>query len=392
MPGEIPKDTPDAIQTKAEEGRSKLSEQYAEHVFRIETDKGTACGFRTPDGRIVTTANVIGEGTRITAEQNGKRYPLGQSILIDDINNIAVLEFAEAPKLSATPLHIATTPLAPGQQLGVIDCSPGQPPRTLRSTLEGQIRQDEFRYKNGQTPRIELSMTTSDIKDLVAFSTRPILKLRSDGFAAPGSPVIANGEIVGMTTSFHERPQTDYAIPATSIANLLAELPESSKFRVTTGYENGFQKYVRDWSRAPRYAAENTALAGTFCGGLTAAGQRGAYDGLTLAGQRGAGILPVAVLAAANGYVAVSDVKGLLGSTSNLDFKYYGLAVAADAISFSGMGVCLASNWNPKLRPLGIGLTSLGLAGRLSCEAIPKHLVVQSITRSDNEQRPPFIR
>lgn len=392
MSGEIPKDTPDAIQTKTEEGRSKLSEQYAEHVFRIESDKGTACGFRTPDGRIVTTANVIGEGTRITAEQNGKRYPLGKSILIDDINNIAVLEFVEAPKFSAKPLQIATTPLAPGQQLGVVDCSPGQPPRALKSTLEGQIRQDEFRYQSGRTPRIELSMTTSDIKDLVAFSTRPILKLKSDGFAAPGSPVIANGEIAGMMTNFHERAQPDYAIPATSIANLLAERPETSKFRITSGYENGFQKYARDWNRAPLYAVENTALAGTFCGALTAAGQRGAYGGLTIAGQRGAGILPVAILVAANGYVAASDAKGLLGSTSVLDLKYYGLSVAADAVSFAGMGVCLASNWNPKLRPLGIGLTSLGLGGRLGCEAMPKHLVVQNITRTDQDQRPPFIR
>ncbi len=359
------------------DGSRKLAEEYSSHIFQIETDRGGGTGFRSPDGKIVTSLHVISGNSEIFAAIDGKRYRVGKNVQIDDINDLAVMEFVDSPPSTNKPLSLAKAPPVAEQPITAV----GRPGKELVQSgveFKREIKQEDYRSLFGRHPAVSVATSTKELSDALLFANRPLLELSKDvSYGMSGGPVIANnGEVVGVTVLGNW--SNAYAIPVEKVIELLGRKPEESKFVVTSGYENGLQKYVRDWERAPGIAAETTVVGAGTVLGLAAVASRMGPPSLMM-------------LAPGVGYRTMTDLSGFHGSTNNLDRTYYAAALAADAFSVGGTALCAASYFSPRLRPIGIAMTTAGLAGRLGCELLPNHFVIQRIQRRDGDPRKPFL-
>jgi hypothetical protein len=360
-------------QTK-QDASQRLSEELSRNIFKLNSG-GTA--FRVADGRLVTAFHNINGTSELLAEQNGKHYRVGKNIQIDDINGLAVLEFVDsAPPQPKEVLSVSQRSLSPKGSLSIAarDC--------LRKTNgeEVQFQQHILQkdYPRTYSPvlgawlRSTVPLQSRDLDDAQRFIRRPLLELSPVvSTSIAGGPVLSDsGEIVGVMLK--STPERSYAIPGEKVSQLLACKPEESKFIVTSGYENGVQKYFRDWERDRYSASMDTAIM--------------AAKTLSFAGLL-SDTLPFNALGFASVlYQGSADLKGMFESTNSRDRWYYGAALSADMVSGTGLGMYT----HPRMRPFGKIVYGAGLLARSACELIPNRYVIQKIERRDGDSRPPF--
>lgn len=353
-----------------------LAAEYADHIFRIHTEDGIATGFRAPDGRLVTSFSAIRGSREIIAEQNGKRYRVGKSVQVDDINDLVVLEPADKLPLPQHPLPLSTRRVEDGERV----VSAGIPSREFyahEGVVTRQIKQEDYRNYFGSQPKLSLPPSERHLSDALHFSKRPLLELSYDMSSSMyGGPLISEKrDVVGVTLTGNY--SNAYAIPVDKLRQLLEQKPQDSKFVVSTGYENGLQTYLSNWSNAPHVALQKSTIPLISGIGFAAAAAKtgpGAY--IWLGG--------------AMGYRMATDLKGYLSSTNDLDATYHAAGMISDGGAMFGTALMAASHYVPRLRPIGLITTGLGLAARLGCELVPNRLVIQSIKRRDGDDRKPF--
>lgn len=358
-----------------DEAREELS-QPDSNTFQIVCERRTGSGWRAADGRIVTSFSVIEGGREIFAVQNGRRYRLGGNVQIDDIANLAVLEFIDGAPSDSGGVRLATSRPANGDSVTVTASSVSGAATAVRMATRADIRQ----YADSPL-RMTVPFDSPTLKDALAYVEKPVLELkmqtRLDGLAGALASNSA-GEAVGIVDRQGSKG-TPFVVPAGAISELLNRKPEESKFEVAATYENGLQRYLRDWSRAPGRALMSTAWPVG-----TALMQTCYIFGKTPVDPHGLG--PLVFLSTLVGYRTFSDLSGLSSSTGERDRLYYKSAVATDAVTVFG----LLTGALPNMRRLAIGATLLGLGARAACELIPNKYAIQSVTRRDGNSRPPF--
>ncbi len=369
--------------TAPPDASEKLAEELNKSIFKIVTDtslSGPGTGWRAPDGRIVTDFDAIKGASEIFAEQDGKRYKIGKTIKIDDINNLAVLDFVDKPP--DTPcLSLRKAVPVPGEKIFA--------PRYNRGTFEVEhgsftraILQSEYRSAGGWPLSRETQFDSRELGDALDFAKRPLYEstvwLCVHG---NGGPILsADNQVLGSLTMSNGKHS--YAVPRQKIDELLAQKEGDEKFKIQTGYENGFQKYWNNLSRCPQSAIWDTANVGH--GALAIAAMK--Y------GPREAKIAGSALLGVFSAMRLFEDYSAYSGQTNNLDRKKFGLALVADTATTAGLGLFAAGLRYTPLRAVGLGLAVAGMAGRLATEIVPNHFVIQDIKRTDGDPRPPFSR
>jgi hypothetical protein len=360
-------------QTK-QDASQRLSEEVSENIFRI----GAGTAFRVADGRLVTAFHNIHGCSEIFASQGDKYYRVGKNIQIDDINGLAVLEFVDSappqPKGVLAPTQRSLTPkeftsIAGSDFLGKPSVEYGQ----FRKQLVEEDSPRTFSSVIGAWLRTPALLKSRELSDAQLFARRPLLELvPAVSSSMAGGPVLSErGEIMGLTLK--STAQKSYAIPGEKVSQLLAGKPEDSKFIITSGYENGVQKYLRDWER-------------DRCSALLETGKI-AVKTLSLAGVVSGRPSLLWLAIASDTYQIVKDANGLKGATNNRDKWYYGAALSADALTYAGMMM-----WAfPRTSGIGKAVYGAGLVGRTACELIPNKYVIQKIERRDGDLRPPFV-
>lgn len=363
-----------------------LSEQYSQHLFTITSQSGSGTGFRVPDGRVVTNLQLIEGGGEVFASQNGKRYRLGTSVAIDDINELAVLGFVDARPPGNGGLPLASTPMEAPLPVSLMGYREGKPTHVFGEFTK-PVRQEDYRgFFRGL--QITSPVIVSHLSDALEYAKRPLLEVRfpsEDTFGMLGAPILSKGEVQGAKTDLRGWSGT-YAIPAEKISTLLQVKPEESKFVMSGHYECGLQKYVTDLTRAPGTALCDSVVPAAALAGYT--GIRRLPPGPTANVFTGVG--RVGLLGASTALIGSKDLHGFFTSTNALDTGYFGSALAADGVSLSGAAMWARSLSHPKLRPLAVGVTTLGLTARLGCELIPNKYVLQPPVRTDGDPRKPF--
>ncbi len=360
------------------EVQQKFLDEYGGHVFKIITDRGAGTGWRAPDGRIVTNHHVIHGSSEILAEQNGKRYRIGKDLQIDDLNDLAVMSFVDQSPPDQRPLRLGKSAVTDGSAVISVGYAGSNKLDGWTGKVEKTIRFDEFRML-GEPFYLQLPLESKSLSDAMDYAKRPLLQLSYiSGYGSSGGPVFKEGEVVAVTELGNLR--NGFAIPVEKVSDLLAIKPDDSKFIVKSDFENGIQKFVRDWSRNPGSACENSI--GPTVTLISAA----AFASRSPIAQ----FMALGPLSFTVGLRTASDWGGLRSSTNQNDSVYYGASLVADGVTAGGTALCIASAFCPKVRPIAIGVTAAGLLARTGCELVPNRFSIQGITRRDGDSRPPF--
>lgn len=362
-----------------------LSDQYNQHIFSIVSQRGSGSGFRAPDGRIVTNLQLVEGGGEVFAVQNGKRYKLGKNVAIDDVNGLAVLGFVDVQPPGTSGLPLASRRLEASVPISIVGYHERKATQVFGEFTK-LIPQEDYRGYFG-AQQITSQVSIKQLSDAVEYAKRPLLEVRfrSGTFAPLGAAIVSKGEVQGIMTDLSNWSGS-YAIPVEKIATLVEQKPENSKFVQAGQYESGLQKYVSDLTRAPGTALQDSFLPGAALAGFV--GMRRLPIGPPANAYTGFG--RVGLLGASTALIGSRDLHGFLSSTNVLDTGYFGSALAADGVSLSGAAIWARSLSHPKLRPLALGVTALGLTGRLGCELIPNKYVLQAPVRTDGDSRKPF--
>lgn len=369
----------DKVEKSKDDGGQNPAEEFRQEVFRLQTDNGTGTAFRAPDGRLVTTYRNIAGCSEIFAVQNDKRYRVGKRLIIDDINDLAIMEFVDQPPAPSRALRVSGTIPESGTQLTAIGYprnffsqSDVQCSRQIRSSNE--IQQKHFKlelFPETKTP-VDGSRVFYDdrnVRDARSFLERPLLKLNADVSTLKGGPIVSQqGDVVGVNAVGNR--EYGGAIPARKLADLLSLESEQSPFSVKSDYETGIRKYIRDWGQFPVTQTAKTALAVVMAG-------------LSLSKQ------PVVKLFPFMGACVLlnRDKNAYDSATDDMQKNHFAFAMGGDATSVAGLAMSALSN---RWRPLGLTVAAAGMALRLGSEMMPYRYVIQSIERKDGDKRAPF--
>ncbi len=352
--------------------KNPLLDDYTDEIFKIKTLFGSGTAIRSPDGRLVTSYSLIKDSSEIIAEQNGKRYRVGKNMKVDDINDLVVLDFVDAPPRSKKPIVLSGRSLDVGENVSILS-KEELGTRSIHATFGRKIKQENCPIKSESA---SFEFTPENLQDTNQFANRSLLQLEtSQETGQCGDPVYRKGELLGIVTQVDGKKS--FAIPAEAVKNLLDQSP--SKFLVTTGYESGVGKTLRDLRRSPLEGG--ASMLGALPMLLSHAGMTSSLRHASFI------VIPTGLLTLARARDEYQDFKG---STNLRDSIYYGSALTFDSINLAGLSLFEVSLFAPRLRPLSIGIATVGMVGRFGCEFIPNRYVVKDITRSDGDKRPPF--
>lgn len=365
-----------------QDARAKLLQDCSTGLFKIVTDtsiSGPGTGWMGPDGRIVTSLGAIMNANELYAERDGKRYKLGKSIKIDDINNLAVLEFVD--KVPDVPrFALATKPPRIGESVSSPSIAHGNAV-VKAGTISGIMEQSRYRRANGGPLKLELDADPAVLEDAMTFSRRPLLESTVCHFGNfAGAPLVSNGEVLGILTMTNGT--SSYAIPAEKISRLLDLHEQDGKFKIETGYENGFQMFWNNLQRCPESAASDLVRVGH--GAWAVVGMATKVKQARIAGAGLAGLYC--------GMITYEDYCGFAGQTNERDRNKFAMSLASDAVTTGGVALFVAGLRCSPLRSAGLGIAVAGMVGRLACELVPNHFVIKEFSRKDGSSRPPFAK
>lgn len=357
----------------------KLFEDYKNSIFKIENGLTTGTGWIGPDGRLVTAYHVIKGATELTAvSQDGRRYKLGGKVSIDDIADLAALEFVgakpDAPRIPvADDAKMATTVRTLGHPLGL-------PLYLSEGTLVRRTTIAENAALTGigaPEKKFSSQLDSADYKDFVTsaviVSEIPCNKGNS------GGPLFDHKNRAISICSMGKNSMLVAPAPE-RFSNFLSTAPADEKFVNSGGYVNGFSAYLTALKRQPLTTTIETALAGFSAYGINRIRPKSSVLIRSCA----------SVLAAP--YIAGQtyfDITAFAGSTTKLDSIKYGLASVADSAMVAGLAGATLSR-NPKILMASKILAAVGAAGRLSTQLIPNNYVLD-VHRTNGDTRAPFL-
>ncbi len=350
---------------------AKLGEEVKQEIFRLLTDKGTGTAFRGPDGRLITTYRNIATCTELFAEQDGKKYRVGKNLIIDDVNDLAVMEFVDQPPPSNRTLTVSQQrSIEPAANLNAVGFGGRNNFRFEQSNVQVSREIQQRHFENDARTGFRLVSNDNEAADATSFLQRPLLKLTNDVSTLQGGPIISqHGEVVGVNVVGNGKHGG--AIPANKLADLLALELSQSAFTITSGYETGISTYIRVWQQWP---------------GRQAARHIPPVIGIAMAtfSKNPGFVMPGAILLLSQ---LSSDLDGRKSSIGNLERNHFGIAAAADVSSLIGLALgCIKSKW----RPLGLTMAAGGLAVRAATELMPYRYTIQKTQRKDGDNRRPF--
>ncbi len=367
-------DQPPASQTGA-----KLFQDFSDSIVKIENGLTSGTGWIAPDGRVVTAYHVIKSATEIFAiTQDGKRHRLGGRVSIDDIGDLAALEFVDAIP-NAVRLPVGTS-LTTGADVRTI----GHPGGWSLHLSEGKFKNASTilgnALANGMSPPDKRFTNPLDIADYQTFLNSNIMVSEIPCRKGNSGGPIFNDRNEVVSVCSMGKDGTLLGPSPERLSAFLQKNPADEKFQNSGYYTNGFSLYLTALERQPLVTLGESAFAGFA-----------AYGFKRLTPKAGVTIRSCATTLALP-YVSAQtyfDATGYLGSTNDRDSWKYGLATVADTAMVAGL-VGAALFRNPRLHFASKALMGAGALARLSTEVIPNHYVLD-ISRTNGDTRAPFL-
>lgn len=355
----------------------KLLQESRNSIFKVEADGMRGTGFVGPGGKLITDYHVITGASEITAiAQDGKRYKLG-AVKIDDIHDLAALEFVDGRPDNAKPLKLSTARPSKDAYQAILshrwgnDLEISQGLFSLRDKLNDEKLDTPADRRNRE--RIMDEAPESLAEELKKFYNRPLDVVRIGGnHGSSGAPVFnENGHVTSVMDLRLDSKGVSYGTPSKFVKSMLNE--KDDKFVIKSGYETGVQSYIRE-------VATESALGSAFDIAVPFFGVKALSNAAFMSNvTRGGAIAGAAFLL----YRGVSDYKEYRTGANDRDNLANGMALTGDALMTAGFG---ASQFHcPRFAAITM---AAGLALRLGAEAVPNHYVMKEIARADGSGRP----
>lgn len=358
---------------------TKLFQDFSDSVVYIQNGYTSGTGWVGPDGRVVTAYHVIKGATELFAiTKDGRRYRLGGRVSIDDVGDLAALEFVDAaPNLRRLPVGIEAKPGSDVRTIG----HPGGAPLHLS---EGKFTRTSTLLQNatelGKPVPVKSFSNALDAEDFRRFLNSPMMiseiPIRKGN---SGGPVFnARNEVVSVCSM-----GGDGYLLAPSPERMSAFLnckPGEEPFQNAGYHTNGFSAFLTRLERQPLSTALDSAFAAFAAYGVQRFQPK---SGIAIRSCATALVLPYL------GGQTYFDMKGYLGSTSSMDSWKYGLATVADSAMILGLAGAAITR-NPKIMLASKAICAGGALGRLATEAIPNRYVLD-VSRTNGDTRAPFL-
>jgi hypothetical protein len=362
----------------------KLLADAAPSVFKVHGDHEEGTGWIGPDGRLITNYHVIMGNREITAEDgNGNIYRLGKDVAIDDINDLAALSFVDGPPKGAVPLKLDTDMPKAGDPATILSHRLGHSLEMSQGDFNRPRKMAEgFGNVSPQESKsvLEKWRSSPDLidREKAALLDRTVFEYKIGGdHGSSGAPIFdKDGRVQSVMERTGVEDKHPWAIPATSVADLLSQTPSQRKFDVKTGYETGVSNYFH------RLGQESN-LHATIDAGLPLMGA------LTLSriANGSGGKLNLGLATAFLAGQTISDGRGMIKSTNWRDAIANTTATAGDAAMIAGT----AARFIPKSGTVSLALMGAGAAVRLGAELIPNRYTIQEIRRTDKDPHKPLF-
>ncbi len=375
---------------------ARLRDEYADVIFKINTDKSSGTGWLAPGGWIVTSYHVIRNANWIDAiGTDGKRFKLGADLVIDDINDIALIkpvEEAAAILQKRRPLRLQESPSARSAQAGTLSSEivllgfPASSGRqliassgvTLGNTNGWEIKGLLSKIQQSYFDKNLSSFAQPVFSDAEKYLSRNILK---SSIAAEkgtsGGPVLSlDGEVLGM--QYGTLNASGYLVPGKAISAVFDQASSTRVFSAKPEFQPApwVHQLIQQWENKPASLIAAGTVAG-FC----------AYPVL------GSPVFRHAAFALAAGKQALefpSAFKHCRESTDMRDRWKFGLAATGDALIVGGFGAYWSMAALGCRRYMPLLSLGLGLASRIASDVVPANLRIGELQRNDATRRQPF--
>lgn len=382
----------------------------APSIGQVLTEKGSGSAFFVEDDALITDAHVVQDAQiHRVRTTDGKVYP-ARIEKLDDVNDIAYLRIYGAEKGKYPSLDLESTApqssdaFALGHPYGRLNVhiSAGRidskgtqldyncSTRSQKFLDEyrkdinemGEMIEEMSRYFGRETEVEEIepcdvqwknkveNLPPSLIEDGRSWLNRPSLQgLVEVHPGNSGGPLVnQEGSVIGVSRMIESIDPASSNFTPVDVVNDFINEPEQ-KFNFDYGYVNSsLTAYT-----AKQYPIATTAIGGTAIGVSTLAARKAPR--ITAAGAIGLGI--------SNLVDDMEQRKYLVAPRARFQNS---IEIGSDVATTGGGVMALAR----KNRRAGFAIAAAGLASRFASEFIPTELKLNSITRKDGSDRPPF--